>query len=132
MRVLIPLAGFTFCDHSIQLSRAGPGNHRQGDARSSAVEELFPKPGYSPYAGTTFPTRPLFGDTHLHTSQSFDAIAFGNFLGPEEAYRFARGEEVLSSTGQRARLAGRSIFWWSPITPRTWGRWAKSWRETPR
>ena len=38
--------------------------------------------------------RPLFGDTHLHTSQSFDAIAFGNSLGPEEAYQFARGREV--------------------------------------
>ena len=32
-------------------------------------------------------------------------IAFGNFLGPEEAYRFARGEEVISSTGQHARLS---------------------------
>ncbi len=28
----------------------------------------------------------------------------GNRLGPEEAYRFARGEEVTSSTGVRARL----------------------------
>ena len=63
------------------------------------------RPGYSPYAGNSFPIRPLFGDTHLHTSQSFDAIAFGNSLGPEEAYRFARGEEVTSSTGQRARLS---------------------------
>lgn len=28
----------------------------------------------------------------------------GNKLGPEQAYRFARGEEVISSTGQRALL----------------------------
>ena len=77
----------------------------EGTLDPAAIEELFPKPGYSPYAGTTHPIRPLFGDTHLHTSQSFDAIAFGNSLGPEEAYRFARGEEVLSSTGQRARLS---------------------------
>ncbi len=35
------------------------------------------KPGYSPYAGRRFPTRPLFGDTHLHTSFSIDAGAFG-------------------------------------------------------
>jgi hypothetical protein len=47
----------------------------------------------------------LFGDTHLHTSQSFDAVAFGTLLGSEEAYRFARGEEVTSTTGQRARLS---------------------------
>jgi hypothetical protein len=30
---------------------------------------------------------------------------FGNRLGLEEAYRFARGEEVVSSTGVRARLS---------------------------
>ena len=33
-------------------------------------------PIYSPYAGRDFPTRPFFGDTHLHTSFSMDAGAF--------------------------------------------------------
>ncbi|MFT4566579.1 MAG: hypothetical protein ACI9FN_001540, partial [Saprospiraceae bacterium] len=46
-----------------------------------------------------------WGDTHLHTSQSFDAIAFGTIVGPEEAYRFARGEEITSSTGLQAKLS---------------------------
>ncbi len=63
-----------------------------------------PRP-YSPYAGRNFPTRPLFGDTHLHTSYSFDAGTFGARLGPREAYQFARGEEVTSSTGQRLKLS---------------------------
>ncbi len=63
------------------------------------------KPGYSPYAGRNFPTRPLFGDTHLHTSFSFDAGMFGARLGPVDSYRFAKGEEVTSSSGQRARLS---------------------------
>ncbi len=63
------------------------------------------KPQYSPYAGRNFPTRPLFGDTHLHTSFSFDAGMFGARLGPVDAYRFAKGEEVTSSSGQRARLS---------------------------
>ena len=76
-----------------------------GTLDPATVEKVLPKAGYSPYAGRTYPTRPLFGDTHLHTSQSFDAIAFGTIVGPEEAYRFARGEEVTSSTGQRARLS---------------------------
>ena len=35
------------------------------------------KPPYSPYVGRNFPTRPLFGDTHLHTAMSFDAGMFG-------------------------------------------------------
>jgi hypothetical protein len=76
-----------------------------GTLDPATMGKLFPKAGYSPYANRTYPARPLFGDTHLHTSQSFDAIAFGTLLGPEEAYRFARGEEVTSSTGQRARLS---------------------------
>ena len=80
-----------------------------GDAGTlvpSVGEKLFPaKPPYSPYAGRNFPTRPLFGDTHLHTSISMDAGMTGTTVGPEHAYRFARGEEVVSSTGQRVRLS---------------------------
>jgi hypothetical protein len=62
-------------------------------------------PAYSPYVGRDFPTRPFFGDTHLHTSFSMDAGAFGARLGPRDAYRFARGEEVTSSTGQPVKLS---------------------------
>ena len=59
---------------------------------------------YSPYPEEDFPNRVYFGDTHLHTSYSTDAGMVGNTLGPEEAYRFARGEEVTQSHGLRARL----------------------------
>jgi hypothetical protein len=65
----------------------------------------FKARGYSPYADRGFPTRPLWGDTHLHTANSPDAFAFGNRLTPEEAYKFARGETVTSSTGQRVQLS---------------------------
>ena len=67
--------------------------------------KVFPKKPYSPYVGQSYPTHVYFGDTHLHTSQSFDAVMFGTRLGPEDAYRFARGEEVITSTGQRAQLS---------------------------
>jgi hypothetical protein len=60
---------------------------------------------YSPYVGRGYPTQVFWGDTHLHTNISVDAGMFGNRLGLEEAYRFARGEEVVSSTGVRARLS---------------------------
>ena len=67
---------------------------------------MFPaKPPYSPYAGRDYPTRPFFGDTHLHTAFSFDAGAFGSRLGPRDAYRFARGEEVMASSGQPVKLS---------------------------
>jgi hypothetical protein len=59
---------------------------------------------YSPFVDQHFPTQVLWGDTHLHTRNSPDAGFLGNTLGPEEAYRFARGEEVTSSGGLRAKL----------------------------
>jgi len=60
---------------------------------------------YSPYAGNSYPSRPFFGDTHLHTSFSMDAGASGARLSPEDAYRFARGEELTSNTGQPVKLS---------------------------
>ena len=37
----------------------------------------------------------FFGETHLHTSWSFDAYVFGNTLaGPEEAYQYALGKPI--------------------------------------
>ena len=63
---------------------------------------------YSPYAGRDYPSRPLFGDTHLHTSFSFDAGAFGARIGPRDAYRFARGEELKASSGHMVKL-GRPL-----------------------
>ena len=61
----------------------------------------------SPAAPTSAdrPTRVFYGDTHLHTAMSMDAGAFGNRLGIEDAYRFARGEEVMASSGQKAKLS---------------------------
>ena len=70
----------------------------------------FKKRPYSPYADRNFPTRPFFGEQHLHTSFSFDAGAFGCRLTPSDAYRFARGEQVMASSGQPAKL-GRPLDW---------------------
>jgi len=51
-----------------------------------------------------YPNRVYFGDTHLHTSYSTDAGMIANTLGPADAYRFAKGEVVTSSTGLKTRL----------------------------
>jgi hypothetical protein len=67
--------------------------------------EAFKKRPYSPYADRKFPMKPLFGDTHLHTGFSLDAGAFGCRLTPRDAYRFARGEQVMASSGQPAKLS---------------------------
>ena len=71
-----------------------------------SLEGTVPKnEHFSPYAGRNFPNKVLWGDTHLHTGMSMDAGAFGARLTPSDAYRFARGEEIASSRGLKARLS---------------------------
>lgn len=55
-------------------------------------------------AKSSYPTDVYWGDTHVHTAYSMDAGLFGNRLPPEDAYRFAKGEQVTSTTGMPARL----------------------------
>ena len=77
-----------------------------GEPDKAAVEKAFAKkPVYSPYAGRDYPMRPYFGDTHLHTSFSMDAGAAGARLTPRDAYKFARGEEIMASSGQPVKLS---------------------------
>ena len=60
---------------------------------------------YSPYPQQDFPNRVYFGETHLHTSYSADAGMVGNTLGPEDAFRIARGEAFVSSMGVPGQLS---------------------------
>ena len=61
-------------------------------AASSVEVERFPQ-------GTA-----LFGDLHVHTSWSSDAYAGENRLGPNTAYRFAKGDKVELQNGIEAQL----------------------------
>ena len=84
-------------------------------ADSGQIEPADPSkfnktPGYSPYAGRNYPERVYFGDEHVHTAWSVDAGGTGTTLGPEEAVRFARGEEVVSTSGQPVKL-GKPLDW---------------------
>jgi hypothetical protein len=86
----------------------GAVDHYDGEDHALKPEtpaQVEAKKKYSPYAGRKFPTRVYFGDTHHHTNNSGDAFMGGNTLTPEQAYRFARGEEVVSSTGVPAKLS---------------------------
>lgn len=66
--------------------------HLGAQQYSRAVEENFPREVY-------------FGDLHLHSRASADAYTMGNVtLTPEDAYRFASGEELSSSSGLAAKL----------------------------
>lgn len=73
------------------------------------VSQRFTSDHFSPYAGRNFPTQVLWGDTHLHTEVSVDAGTMTR-MSQEEAYRFARGEEVTTTHGLQAKLA-RPLDW---------------------
>ena len=75
-----------------------------------SLSDVYPGKAYSPYAERSFPSHVFWGDTHLHTGLSMDAGLFGCRLGLDEAYRFARGEQVMASSGQPVRL-GRPLDW---------------------
>jgi hypothetical protein len=76
------------------------------------AQDMRPRPGdvsaetpqFSPYAGRDFPTRVFFGETHLHTAVSVDAGTL-NRVGQEDAFRFARGDEITTTHGLKARLS---------------------------
>jgi hypothetical protein len=73
-------------------------------AASSLAESA--EASYSPYVGRDYPTNVYFGDTHLHTSISLDAFGDGNTtVGPNEAYRWAKGEEVAGDDGMPTRIS---------------------------
>ena len=67
-------------------------------AKSSEVED------------TPYPERAFWGDTHVHTGWSADAGMDGAITTPEDAYRFALGQEVTSNSGLKAKLA-RPFDW---------------------
>lgn len=61
---------------------------------------------YSPYVGQDFPQQVFFGDTHLHTNISFDAYGDGNTkFGRDDAYRFAKGQEMDGHDGVPIRIS---------------------------
>jgi hypothetical protein len=52
-----------------------------------------------------------FGETHVHTSWSFDAFIFGNHVtGPADAYKYAKGETIKHPLGYDIKI----------VTPLDW------------
>lgn len=98
LAVLVALAA------PLSVAQSTPGGDAGGLSPEKAQAAFKNRP-YSPYADRNFPTRPFFGDTHLHTGFSMDAGAFGARLNPRDAYRLARGEQIMASSGQPAKLS---------------------------
>ncbi len=92
-----------FC--SVLAAQTALGQIPSPPAGEEGLAQTYTGRSYSPYAERDFADEIYWGDTHLHTSFSMDAGAFGNRLGLADAYRFARGEQVTASGGQKARLS---------------------------
>jgi hypothetical protein len=81
-----------------------PADSHAQDVSVPKDEYHAPAKPYSPYVEDHYPQNVYFGDTHLHTSWSADAGLAGATLGPDVAYRVARGEAIESQTGQPFKL----------------------------
>ena len=101
IRKLILAASVTVFAATVATSDA----RAQDEPSYEGLTNPFPDRPYSPYANRSFPTNVYFGDTHVHTALSADAGGGGTKLLPRDAYRFARGEQVNSNTGQPVRLS---------------------------
>ncbi|MGI9373823.1 MAG: DUF3604 domain-containing protein, partial [Hyphomicrobiales bacterium] len=104
MRAKFQTITYSVC-FSALLAIAGVSTASEPAPDKESLEKAFTVKKYSPYADRNFPDKILWGDTHLHTALSFDAGSFGNRLSPDDAYKFAKGHEVTSSTGYKARLS---------------------------
>jgi uncharacterized protein DUF3604 len=91
-------------------SGAGTMTADVGEIQPADPSKFNKVPGYSPYAGRNYPERAYFGDQHVHTSWSVDAGGSGTTIDPEAALRFARGEEIVATSGQPARR-GTPLDW---------------------
>ena len=91
----LAFAGLLFAAGGCDMTVTGAGGSASAAARGDGS-------GTVPVAA--YPERVLWGDTHLHTDNSIDAFGFGVRLGPEQALRFARGEQVTSTIGVPAQL----------------------------
>ena len=103
-------AGLALSAYAQQQPEPSPPVGDIGRVDPAVAAKQFKTPGFSPYAGRHYPARVYWGDSHLHTAMSLDARTAGNTLTPEDALRFARGEEVVSATGVPAKLS-RPLDW---------------------
>jgi hypothetical protein len=95
---LLLLAVGTFAS----ITWAADADNHEGITKADVAH--ISRPNFSPYAGRNYPTRVLWGDTHLHTAISVDAGTMCR-VGQEDAFRFARGEEIATTYGLRAKLS---------------------------
>ncbi|MEE9175161.1 MAG: DUF3604 domain-containing protein [Thermodesulfobacteriota bacterium] len=108
LKVVCSFFVMAVCCLIMAASPASASPQEYGEFSAEDFKESKPPPAglkvYSPFVGRDYPDQVLFGDAHFHTNLSFDAGLVGTTLGVDEGYRFARGEKVISNTGQPVQL----------------------------
>ena len=85
--------GLTACQPSQETSSPETETQTQPKATAAKIERTPTKNAY-------------FGDTHVHTKNSFDAFIVGTRTNADDAYRFAKGEAIDNGEGHQISLEG--------------------------
>ena len=89
------------CILAIPKSRVAAQNNKSSSSQSgpSQLSKAAKEPQRNPDRDA------YFGETHVHTSWSFDAFVFGNTkAGPEDAYKFALGQPIDHPAGYKVKI----------------------------
>ena len=108
--LLLAIAGYAWVTLLAPLQASADKNGPDTAARDFALQDNSkltpPAPQTAIYQAAPNPDMNLYwGELHLHTAESFDATLFGNSLGIEDAYRFAKGEPLSSASGEVMQLS---------------------------
>jgi hypothetical protein len=87
---------------TIELSVVAIANERVSDVYTLS-EKREPCAHYNPLRAAHF------GDLHVHTTLSLDAVKQGTITGPGDAYRYARGESIsIPPYGEEGEVLSRA------------------------
>jgi hypothetical protein len=108
--LLLVVVGFVWVKLLMPMQESADRNGPDTAARDYALQDdsklTLPAPQAAIYQAAPNPDMNLYwGELHLHTAESFDATLFGNSLGIEDAYRFAKGEPLSTAGGEVMQLS---------------------------
>jgi len=102
--LLLAVGVVAFGYHAI-LNRIGPESALKDYALQDDSKVMAPVATSIPVAAHGGKMNLYWGELHLHTAESFDSIMMGNNFGIEDAYRFAKGEPLITAGGETMQLS---------------------------
>lgn len=97
--VLMPLLSLSACDNT-----ATPAQKNKISAEEKSIIKTELSSIETRTSAYNKLRNPYFGETHLHTGWSFDEAIYNVRLGPDNAYRHARGDRVKHPNGEWVQL----------------------------